>query len=170
MKKLATTILIIFAIAFAQYVENPHVQDNGGGVKSSASYRSYASIGQAVAGICGTALHINQVGFITAASAYLDVEEKPHTGKMPEKPFVGAPYPNPFNSTCKISIVLPNPAVVKFQVFDLTGKMVYELSEQKSTGHYSLTFDAGGLSSGIYLYNVVIGDELSTNGKLILVK
>lgn len=167
MRKVIMSMLVIFAMVSAQ-IENPHVQDNGGGVKSNASYRSYASIGQAVAGICGTASHVNQVGFITAASAYLDVEEKPQ--KMPEKPFVGAPYPNPFNSTCKISIVLPNPAEVKFQVFDLTGKMVYELSEQKNTGHYSLTFDAGGLSSGIYLYNVIIGNELSTNGKLILVK
>lgn len=169
MKKCVITISIIFAMASAQ-IENPHVQDNGGGFRSNASYRSYASIGQAVAGICGNASYINQAGFITGVSAYLAVEEEPQTGKMPEKPFVSAPYPNPFNSACRISIVLPNPAEIKFQCFNLSGRLVYELSEKRQAGHYTLTFDAGGLSSGIYFYNVIIGDAFLERGKLMLVK
>ena len=47
MKKVFITALMLASVIYAQ-TEYPHVQDNGGGYREGAGYRSYASIGQAV--------------------------------------------------------------------------------------------------------------------------
>jgi len=162
--------MLIAAAVFAQTIEYPHVQDNGGGFKTDATYRSYASIGQPVIGNCGNASYINQVGYLTGISCCVKIEEQPNTGKLPEKPTIGLPYPNPFNSVCNIEIALPEPEDVVFQVFDLNGHKVFEFLEHKVSGVYAIKFIAGNeLSSGIYLYSVHIGGY-AMSGKMTFVK
>ena len=61
-------------------------------------------------------------------------------------------YPNPFNSVTAIRFALPEPAFTRLTVFDITGRQVASvIDDQLKAGRYTVEFDAGGLSSGIYL-------------------
>ena len=64
-------------------------------------------------------------------------------------------YPNPFNPSTKIEFSLPQKAAVKLIVYNILGKKVAELvNGNYEAGNYSITFDAQGLSSGIYFYQL----------------
>jgi hypothetical protein len=69
---------------------------------------------------------------------------------MPEKLAMNA-FPNPFNSTSRIEFSLERPSEVELSVFDIQGRLVRTLvSELRTTGNYTVLFDAGMLTSGVY--------------------
>jgi hypothetical protein len=71
-------------------------------------------------------------------------------------------YPNPFNPATKIKYSIPNNGYVQLNVYDLLGNQVATLvNQQQSAGNYEIDFNAGNLSSGIYLY------QLKSNGKTL---
>jgi photosystem II stability/assembly factor-like uncharacterized protein len=79
-------------------------------------------------------------------------------------------YPNPFNPSTKISFSLKEPVMVSIRIFDVLGKEIQTiLNEYKDAGNYDLEFNASGLSSGIYFYNLTAGD-LSISRKMTLLK
>ncbi len=89
-------------------------------------------------------------------------------------------YPNPFNPTTKIRFVVPVLGFVSLKVYDVLGREVATLvNERKSPGTYEVNFsaeggsasggNAGSLSSGVYFYRLKAGDFVSTK-KLVLVK
>ena len=64
-------------------------------------------------------------------------------------------YPNPFNSSATIKYELPKPSMVNLAVYDILGREVSVLvNEKKNAGEYEVRFDASGLSSGVYLYRL----------------
>lgn len=64
-------------------------------------------------------------------------------------------YPSPFNPTTTIKYSIPKTSNVKLKVFDLLGREVTELvNEEKSPGDYTINFNASGLASGIYYYQL----------------
>ncbi|HMN50276.1 MAG TPA: T9SS type A sorting domain-containing protein, partial [Ignavibacteriaceae bacterium] len=64
-------------------------------------------------------------------------------------------YPNPFNPSTVIEFSLPQKAGVKLTVFNILGKKVAELvNGNYEAGNYSIRFDAQGLSSGVYFYQL----------------
>jgi hypothetical protein len=79
-------------------------------------------------------------------------------------------YPNPFNPITKIQYAVGNRQFVSLKVYDILGRQVATLvSEEKSSGSYTIEFNAGELSSGIYFYQLKAGDFISTK-KLVLLK
>ncbi|MBU1651191.1 VWA domain-containing protein [bacterium] len=79
-------------------------------------------------------------------------------------------YPNPFNPTTAISIQLSAFSHVNLSVYDITGRKVAELVDGwRDAGIHEVTFDASGLASGVYLYQVQIDAE-SQMGKIVLMK
>ncbi|MDD5766214.1 MAG: T9SS type A sorting domain-containing protein [Candidatus Marinimicrobia bacterium] len=79
-------------------------------------------------------------------------------------------FPNPFNPTTRIEFEIAEKAAVNLTVFDIFGHSVKTLvNESKSAGHYSVTFDGSDLSSGIYFYKVVAGNQTMTR-KMVLTK
>ncbi len=79
-------------------------------------------------------------------------------------------YPNPFNPTTEIRYGIPQASHVKLEVFNMLGQKVVTLvNKQKSSGWHSTTFNASGLSSGLYIYRIQAGDFVSTK-KLMLIK
>ncbi len=64
-------------------------------------------------------------------------------------------YPNPFNPTTTIGYQIPVSGHVKLAVFDLLGREVAVLvDERKTAGRYEVRFDGAGLSSGVYFYRI----------------
>lgn len=79
-------------------------------------------------------------------------------------------YPNPFNPETVISYQLPVGGFVSLKVFDALGKEIATLiNENKSAGIYEQKFDAGRLSSGVYLYRLQAGNYTESK-KMILAK
>ena len=83
-------------------------------------------------------------------------------------------YPNPFNPATTIPYEIPfnqsGRENVKLEVFDIRGKLVRTLVDgQKLAGRYSVEFDAGGLSSGVYFYKMIVGNFVQTK-KMVLLK
>jgi hypothetical protein len=77
-------------------------------------------------------------------------------------------YPNPFNPTTRIRYRLPMAGDVKLVVCDLLGRELSVLvRESKAPGSYEVTFDATGLSSGIYLYRITMGDFALTRAMVL---
>jgi len=79
-------------------------------------------------------------------------------------------YPNPFNPTTQIEYQIPNAGLVQLEIFDILGRKVQTLvNETKEVGKYTVTFDASGLASGVYLYRLTSG-KFMVSKKLFLVK
>ncbi|MEK7251079.1 MAG: T9SS type A sorting domain-containing protein [Bacteroidota bacterium] len=79
-------------------------------------------------------------------------------------------YPNPFNPTTTIRYDLPSAGLVSLEVFDILGREVRTLVNEKlQAGSYERTFDASGLASGVYFYRLNAGPFLQTR-KFILAK
>jgi hypothetical protein len=89
---------------------------------------------------------------------------------IPNKFSLGQNYPNPFNPSTHIQYALPESAQVTLEVFNSVGQKVMELvNGQKSAGYHTATFDASGLSSGVYLYKLTTPSFSQTN-KMLLIK
>jgi|GEM_PF-5815059 len=70
-------------------------------------------------------------------------------------------YPNPFNPTTNISFTIPAQQHVELIVFDLLGRKVATLvDDRKDTGTYLIPFNASRLSSGIYFYQLRTGNSV----------
>ena len=85
-------------------------------------------------------------------------------------------YPNPFNPTTNIHYEIPKNGFVKLVVFDILGREVQTLvNEKQNAGTYEVTFNArqpglgSNLSSGIYFYTLTSGDFKETK-KFVLLK
>jgi len=79
-------------------------------------------------------------------------------------------YPNPFNPTTTIKFSIPQASNVKLIVYDAIGRQVAELvNEQLNTGNYTATWNAGNVSSGIYIYKLET-DGFTDVKKMILLK
>lgn len=79
-------------------------------------------------------------------------------------------YPNPFNPNTKIRFALKNSATVSLKVYDIQGKEVATLVDERlEPGSYESTFEAKDLSSGIYFYRLIAGEFQETR-KLVLTR
>jgi hypothetical protein len=79
-------------------------------------------------------------------------------------------YPNPFNPSTRISFSIPQAGEVTLKVYDMLGREVATLvNGAMAAGTHYATFDASGLSSGIYLYELRSGSTRITN-KMTLMK
>ncbi len=79
-------------------------------------------------------------------------------------------YPNPFNPSTNLKFKIKNSNLVKLSVYDMAGKEVAVLVNEKlSAGEYEYTFDGTNLSSGVYFYTLQTKGYIETK-KMMLVK
>ncbi len=61
-------------------------------------------------------------------------------------------YPNPFNPSTQIWFGLSKPAHVRLVVYDMLGREISRLAdEDMDAGYHSVSWDAGNVSSGVYI-------------------
>jgi hypothetical protein len=79
-------------------------------------------------------------------------------------------YPNPFNPVTVINYQLPQNGFVTIKVYDILGREVATLvNENKTAGYYKVNFDAGRLTSGIYIYTIN-ANNFFLSKKMLLMK
>jgi hypothetical protein len=78
-------------------------------------------------------------------------------------------YPNPFNPKTGVRYQVPGISDVKLVVYDLLGREVAVLlNEKKSPGTYELQFDGSGLASGVYIYRLTAGSFVASRRMVLL--
>lgn len=89
---------------------------------------------------------------------------------VPDEISLGQNYPNPFNPTTTIAFYLPEAVPVKLSVFNVVGQPVAVLTEGTlGAGDHEFEWDASGLPSGMYIYQLEVGNKILTQ-KMTLVK
>ena len=89
---------------------------------------------------------------------------------VPQKYKLYDNYPNPFNPKTTIQFDVPIESRVRLEVYDILGRRVATLLNRRfQAGQHETTWDPGGLSSGVYIYQMVAGDQRMTR-KMTLIK
>ena len=90
---------------------------------------------------------------------------------LPVKHALHAAFPNPFNPVVKIPFEIGKQESVSLTVFDLNGKKVESLIQNRmmQAGRYQIEWDAGQYASGMYLYSIQAGGFRETK-KMVLLK
>ncbi len=98
------------------------------------------------------------------------VSTTPGRDAMPTEFALHQNYPNPFNPVTTIRYDVKEAGLVSLKIFDLLGREVTTLThEEHSAGSYSMTWDAAGMPSGIYLCRME-AEGFAQVRKLLLVK
>ena len=79
-------------------------------------------------------------------------------------------FPNPFNPTTVIGYQLSASGIVRLKVFDLLGREVVTLVDQRQEpGGYSVTWNASRFPSGAYFYRLQVGEFVAVK-KMVLIR
>ena len=83
---------------------------------------------------------------------------------------LGNNYPNPFGTTTKIPITIPERMNVQLFVFNTNGLMVDKLEDREFiAGYYEIEFTPRGLSSGVYFVRMIADGKVLIE-KMMLIK
>ena len=79
-------------------------------------------------------------------------------------------FPNPFNPSTKINYSLANSSFVEINVYNILGIKVENIvREFQNAGSHSISFNAAGIPSGFYVYELKAGNYQATK-KMIYLK
>jgi hypothetical protein len=79
-------------------------------------------------------------------------------------------YPNPFNPTTTITLLMDRSASVDLKVYDVSGRIVANLFQGTlETGAHQFQFSGSNLPAGVYVYRAEVSGTIVT-GKALLVK
>ncbi len=93
---------------------------------------------------------------------------KPVTKNVPSDYALHSAFPNPFNPSTTIKYALPENSNVTLVVYDVLGREVAQLvNGTREAGYHSATWDASGVSSGVYFARFAATD---VNGSIRLNK
>lgn len=100
--------------------------------------------------VCTFHAAMGMTGSFTASTTYSG-----NSGKTVNSFKLEQNFPNPFNPSTKIRFSLPELSRVMLTVYDLSGRQVATLlNDRLQEGNYEFDFNAAYLSSGIYIYSL----------------
>jgi 5'-nucleotidase / UDP-sugar diphosphatase len=89
---------------------------------------------------------------------------------VPEEFSLRQNYPNPFNPSTEIQFDLPVDSRIRLSVYNILGEEeAVLLDEKRSAGTHRITWNAGNLPGGVYIYSLQT-EAFSTSRKMILLK
>lgn len=92
------------------------------------------------------------------------------SNEIPSKFSLSQNFPNPFNPITTIKYSLPKSSTVKLHVYNITGKLVSVLVNNKQpAGEYEINFSGNEIASGVYFYKIDT-EGFSEIKKMMLVK
>ena len=118
----------------------------------------------------GTASDAGHVRVYSLTELFIDSQQL-----LPDKFTLDQNYPNPFNPITTLSYELPENGLVNITIYDMVGRQVKTLVNQRQdAGYKSLIWDATNdygkpVSAGIYLYQIQAGEYMQTK-KMVLLK
>jgi len=158
------TVILLYHTGIAQYSIHHSTFGSGGGMVSGENNAGTVTVGQLVIGSSQNESNTVYAGLWYAAytPVVTSVDFKDDNG-MPFEYRLEQNFPNPFNPSTVIQFSVPEQTHVALVVYDLLGRQVLNLVDSDlSAGNYSVTFDASGLSSGVYIYRLEAGSYINT--------
>ncbi len=152
-------------------------RDGGGILRSTDNGNNWTQINNGLNHLNIFSLQINSNGYIFAGTigggvyssinSTTDINE---TEDLPAEFALYQNYPNPFNPETVIRYQLPVSSKVTLGIYDIVGKEVRKLvNDEQEAGSHTVKFNAGNLSSGVYICRITAGDFVKTI-KMSLVK
>jgi hypothetical protein len=88
---------------------------------------------------------------------------------MPEEFELSQNYPNPFNPATRIKYGTPQDGYISLKVYNTLGEEIAELVHGfTKAGNHEVTFNAGNLSSGIYIYKLESVNKVLVKKMMVL--
>ncbi len=126
--------------------------------------------------IVGKNLSINSQIFqyslnaVFADSSRSEVKTLEISPTLPKIFQVSRNYPNPFNNSTKIDISNPYKQIIKINIYNILGELVFvALEKEFDVGYYNVPISFSKYASGIYIFKVIAGKDYKS-GKMILIK
>jgi hypothetical protein len=100
----------------------------------------------------------------------LGIIDNGHINQSPHNFHLFQNYPNPFNPATTIKYSLSTEGFVTLKIYGVLGNEIATLvNEEKLTGTYEINFDATGLPSGFYFYQLK-ADLYSSTKKMLIIR
>jgi photosystem II stability/assembly factor-like uncharacterized protein len=94
----------------------------------------------------------------------------PIGGNIPQSFSLHQNYPNPFNPSTKIKFDIPKGSLVKLKIYDMLGREVATLVNEKlNPGTYEYEWNGINLPSGVYFYKIEAENFIETK-RMVLIK
>jgi hypothetical protein len=123
----------------------------------------------------GEAINMHEENYIELTSMIEEVaivvgNVDSYLNPIPEEFGLSAAYPNPFNPTTNLGLALNADGFVSMSVFNIRGQVVEVLVDRNmNAGYHNITWNADGISSGMYFVRVETGVNTAMQ-KLMLLK
>jgi hypothetical protein len=109
-------------------------------------------------------------GVVTRLSSYLSITDIRAREMQPTQFSLSQNYPNPFNPATTVEFSVSKAGFYTLKVFNVLGQEVADLlGKEIAPGNYTVRFDAGSLSSGVYLYTLR-GVDVALSKKMALLR
>ena len=167
---IAVMLMFFLSTAFSQYQISNSVIGSGGNKTSNTNYILNSTVGEPLIGKSVSPVNQQQAGFwyIYQQSTITAVENEETT--MPTVFKLEQNYPNPFNPSTAIKFAVPEKSNVVIKIYDILGNEIITLvNEEMDAGWYEKSFNANGISSGVYLFRMQAGNYVNTK-KMLLIK
>ncbi len=114
-----------------------------------------------------TILHGSDLTYKTDSFLVINLRTK---AIIPDHFYLIQPYPNPFNSTTRITYGLSNQTELSLSIFDITGRKIADLVNNiQPAGEHTLIWEANNSAAGIYLIKMEC-ERFSSVRKVVLVR
>lgn len=91
------------------------------------------------------------------------------TASIPLQTRLAQNFPNPFNPSTSVGYQLSGASPVSLRIFDMLGKEVATLVErEQAAGAHTVTWNAGNLPSGTYIYRIMAGNYVESRTMQLL--
>ncbi|MES2515382.1 MAG: T9SS type A sorting domain-containing protein [Bacteroidota bacterium] len=77
-------------------------------------------------------------------------------------------FPNPNNGTMQLDYNLGGYSAAKFNLFDITGKLIQSKNIENTEG--SLYINEQNLKNGVYFYTILVGEKNIKTDKIVIIK
>jgi hypothetical protein len=120
----------------------------------------------------GDTLEINYLNPISTYDKFTFTVPNPFNKNdfgIPDQYYLLQNYPNPFNPNTTIRFRIPEPNLVKLEIFNILGQQVRTLvNDFYEAGTHHVRFNSSGLSSGVYFYRIESGNYIDVKKMLLL--
>ena len=136
----------------------------------TADLPGYDPVASKSATVSYTSQGVPQFATVNLSLSSVATSVSDNAATTPESFELSQNYPNPFNPSTDIRFQVPAVGNVKLAVYDLLGREVAVLvNEKKESGSYQVTFNANNLASGVYMYRLQAGSFVEAR-KMLLIK
>ncbi|MCS7229767.1 MAG: T9SS type A sorting domain-containing protein [Candidatus Kryptonium sp.] len=109
--------------------------------------------------------------FARRAFVFEKVTSIAEKSNVPETFYLHQNYPNPFNSSTAIIYEIPRDGFVRINIYNSLGQKLTSLVNSiQSAGKHIASFNAEGLPSGVYYYQLEFDNFKSSIKKMVLIK